>query len=125
MFNFLPLVFRRNYGGARKTDKAKTQLFGRIEKTGSVKGRNERKSAKRRKRRKRSGKKNARRSARGNVRGRGTGNGTEKKNAGAAEATQTAATPVGLRTGRGADLVIAEDQEAETKTERGNADTAG
>lgn len=100
-------------------------MFGRTEKTGSVNGRSGRKSAKRRRRRKRSGKKNGRRSASGNARERETGNGTEKRNAGGAEATQTAATPVGPRTGKGADLVIAGDPEAETKTERGNAGAAG
>lgn len=119
------LVFRRNYDGALKTDKAKTRLSGRTEKTESVKGRNGRKSARRRKRRKRSAKRNARRSARGNARGRETGNGTEKKKGGGTEATQTAATPVELQTGRGADLVIAEDPEAETRTERGSAGAAG
>lgn len=118
-------VFRRSCDGARKTDKEKTQLFGRTKKTGSVNGRNGRKSAKRRRRKKRSGKKNARRSARGNARGRETGNGSEKKSGGAAEATQTAATPVGPRTGKGADLVTVGDPEAETKTERGNAGAAG
>lgn len=122
---FCRLCFRRNFGGARKTDKGKTQLFGRTEKTGSVSGRSGRKSAKRRRRRKRSGKKNARRSASGNASERETGNGTEKRNAGGAEATQTAATPVGPRTGKGADLVIVGDPEAETKTERGSAGAAG
>lgn len=121
----MPLVFRRNYDGARKTDKEKTQLFGRTEKTGSASGRSGRKSAKRRRRRKRSGRKNARRSASGSARERETGNGTEKRNAGGAEATQTAATPVGPRTGKGADLVIVGDPEAETKTERGSAGAAG
>lgn len=118
-------MFRRNYDDAPKTDKAKTRLSGRTEKTASGKGRNGRRSAKRRKRRKRSGKRNARRSVRGNARGRETGNGTEKKKGGHAEATQTAATPVGLQTGRGADPVIVGDPEAETRTERGSADAAG
>lgn len=120
-------AFRRNYDGAPKTDKAKTRLSGRTEKTESAKGRNGRKSVKRRKRRrrKRSGKRSARRSARGNARGRETGNGTGKKKGGGAEVTQTAATPVELQTGRGADLVIAGDPEAETRTERGSAGAAG
>lgn len=121
----MELFFRKNYDGAQRTDKSKTQLSGKIEKTGSASGRNGRKNGKRRRRRKRSGKKNERRSGRGSARGRETGNETEKRRGGGAEATQTAATPVGLQTGRGADLVIAGDPGAETRTERGNAGAAG
>lgn len=118
-------MFRRNYDGARKTDKEKTRLFGRTGKTGSANGKSGRKSAKRRRRRKRSGKRNARRSASGNARESETGNGTGKRNAGGAGATRTAATPVGPRTGKGADLAIVGDPEAETRTERGSAGAAG
>lgn len=125
----LPQMSRRNYDGAPKTGKAKTRLSGRTEKTESVKGRNGRKSAKRKRRRKRSVKRNARRSGRENVRGRetgnGNGNGTAKKKEEGSEATRTAATPVGLQTGRGADLVTAGGPEAETRTERGSAGAAG
>lgn len=128
---------RRNYGAAQKTLKVKTQLSRGTEKTVSEKERNGRKSAKRRKRRRRSGRRSAKRRGNekesGSARGSETENGTETEKEtetgiGTGEhgaATPTAATPVGRRTGKGADPVIAGGPGAETRTERGNANAAG
>lgn len=101
----------------------------------SVRGRKERKSAKRRKRRRRSGRRSVKRrgSARenGSVRGRETEteNGIETETGTGTgdhgEATPTVATPVAHRTGKGADPEIAGGLGAETRTERGNANAAG